>query len=248
MNEDNRSFCKLGFLLVLCAAGVCLARQSSSVPSVWWAPDLQLTSLSDVDQALTLPLTSDGKQASVTLRNDSQQKTVETCAQYLEAIDQGLYPANEQGSDTPFVNRCYALRYLKSAQQPHQSFIEANWGSDVLSRLPPFEVFAEASTAAKANEARQRHESWGQFDPTMSTLSRTANNVLFQNRHERWDLKIVALGDFNHDGVEDEVVIACNSRKTGSGGSCFPVVLTASAPGQVMTLISSPTPPYQVEF
>jgi hypothetical protein len=80
----------------------------------------------------------------------------------------------------------------------------------------------------------------------MKIVDRSARAVIFQNNTDRWHLEIVAQGDFNHDGFDDQVVIACDSKIKPGGGLCFPMVLTAYKPNQVMTLISSSSPPYNV--
>ncbi|MBV9266627.1 MAG: hypothetical protein JO061_10710 [Acidobacteriaceae bacterium] len=107
-------------------------------------------------------------------------------------------------------------------------------------------VYAESSVVAKANESRARHESWEQFDPQMKVVSRKDQDLQIQDDDDSWHLTIVVPGDFNHDGLEDEVVIACDSKRFGSGGLCLPLVLTASSPDNVMTLISSLSEPYKI--
>jgi hypothetical protein len=153
MNHISR-FIKDASVLVLCAIGICSASITTAKHSIWWTPDLGLASLTDVNSALSKPVFVNGEPASAVLVNDSQQKTVTTCSQYLDAIKQNMYAPNELGLDTPFINRCYALSYLESVQNADQSFIESTWADDALNRLPPFDIFVEASLAEKAAEAR----------------------------------------------------------------------------------------------
>ena len=239
------SFIKDASVLVVCAIGICSASTPTAETSVWWTPDIGLTSLTDLDSALSRPVLVNGKPVSAVLVNDSQQKTVTTCREFLDAINQNMYSPDERGLDFPFINRCYALSYLRSAQNSKQSFIESSWADDALNRLPPFLVFVEASLAQKADEARNRGESWGRFDPTMKIVDRSARVIVFQNDTDRWYLGVVAQGDFNHDGFADQVVIACDNKLRPGGGFCFPIVLTAYNPNQVMRLISSPSMPYK---
>ena len=134
----------------------------------------------------------------------------------------------------------------KSVQAARQNFLGSGWSEAVLGRLPPLVVYAENSVVAKADEARMRNESWEQFDPQMKVVSRTDRNLEIRDDQDAWDLTIVARGDFNRDGLEDQVVIACDIKRFGSGGLCLPLVLTASSPARVMTLISSLSEPYNI--
>jgi hypothetical protein len=233
-------------VLLVFATYTCAAFISKSTNSVWWTPKLYVLSLDEVDSALSKPVLTNGKPASVVLVNGANQKTVKTCSQYLDAIRQGMNYPYPNGMDFPFVERCYALMYLRSAQDSSKSFLASQWTEDVLDRLPPFRVGVESDLEAKADAARKRGESWKQFDPTMKVMERSAHHVMFQNETDRWSLDIVAQGDFNHDGYEDQVVIACDSGVTHGSGFCFPMVLTAYAPEKVMTLISAPAPPYNL--
>lgn len=242
------SFSNAALLLCLFAAGCGLATgQSISESSIWWAPYLQLASLSDVARALDQPIMDGGRPTNLTLVNAAgQSKTVRTCNEFLDAVDQKMGPANQSAPIYPFITHCYPLRYLKSVQTPRQNFLGGGWTVDALKRLPPFVVYAESSLVTKASEARAKGESWEQFDPQMKILSHTDQELAIEDGQDQWRLTIVARGDFNQDGLEDEVVLACDRVRGGSGGLCLPLVLTASSPQQVMTLISSFSEPYNI--
>ena len=243
----SRRLLRSASVLIVFAMGVCIASISATTNSVWWTPKLHLASLNDIGSALSQPVLVNGQPVTLMFANGANQKIVTTCSEYLEAIRQRMYPKNPRvGIDFPFVDRCYALMYLQSADVSSKSFLASRWTDDVLYRLPPFRVGVESDLEAKADAARKRGESWKQFDPTMKIVTRSARDVLFENKIDRWDLRIVAQGDFNHDGYEDYVVIACESGVTHGGGFCFPMVLTAYASNKVMTLISSPDEPYDL--
>jgi hypothetical protein len=214
---------------------------------VWWSPDLKLSSLSEVPEALSSPVTVGGKTVQVTLVNGSTKRAVQTCTEYLDAVAQKLAPMDDKGDDTPFVERCYPLNYLRGARSATKSFVQPRWGDDALQRLPPFDIFVEASLAAKADRARRRGESWQRFDPKMRVVSISDRNLILENATVRWSLELLAVADVNHDGLNDAIVIACDSMKTTGGGLCFPMVLTVSAPNTVYRLLSSSSPPYALK-
>jgi hypothetical protein len=70
---------------------------------------------------------------------------------------------------------------------------------------------------------------------------------VLQNDRERWNLEIVAQADLNHDGIQDEVVIVCNSKLSSGGGFCFPAVFTAYASDSVRVLLSAEAVPYALK-
>ena len=233
--------------LTLCALVSQAQTPTKAQQDIWWTPDLTLPSLAHVPEALSTPVTIGGKSIQVTLVNGSVKRTVHTCTDYLNAVAQTLAPMDDKGGDTAFVERCYPLQYLNAAQPATESFVGPTWGNDALQHLPPFDIFVEASLAAKADRARARGESWHNFDPTMKVVSISDRKLIIENETVRWSFDLVALADVNHDGLNDAVVIACDSKKTTGGGLCIPMVLTASAPNAVYRLVNSSSPPYALK-
>jgi hypothetical protein len=230
-----------------CAVATCVAAGPSDEGIIWWAPDLHLVSLADISKALSEPVLNKGNEVSAELSNGSESRTVRNCSEYLAAIDLKMFPSNELGFDTPFIERCYALRYLSHVSPAKESYIETTWSSSALKVLPPFDIFVEAAQEAKAAEARAAHESWAHYNQDLKVVELTPRTLTFQDSINRWVLTVVAEGDFNNDGFNDMLVIACNGKRTTGGGFCFPAVFTAYGPGQVMSLITSPSLPYHIQ-
>lgn len=234
------------FCVLIVVSLTAMADDSVGNGGIWWSPDLQLSSLVDLPAALSAPVTKEGQPVRLELRNGAAHKTVTNCSEYLEAVDLKMAPSNPLGLDTPYIERCYGLRSLQHAGKPTKDYLGAQWDADSLDRLPPLTVFVEASLSARAAQARAKGKSWKQYDPALSTITVKPKTLLLEDQGNRWFLSTVAKGDFNGDGRSDIVVIACDSKKTGGGGLCFPVVFTAYGPGKVMKLISSLSEPYKV--
>jgi hypothetical protein len=233
-------------LLLIFLAATVTAKGASSAGGVWWSPELHLASLADVPSALSEPVSKEGKEVSVQLSNGAQHKTVKNCSEYLKAVDLRMAPSNMLGLDTPFIQRCYALRVLQHVNEAKEDYLGGGWGPDALDRLPPFAIFVEASLSGKVSKARAMGKSWKQYDPALTIIDAKPLTLLFEDKSDRWLLSTVAKGDFNADGLSDELIIACDSKKGGSGGLCFPAVFTAYGSDKVMKLISSPSEPYKL--
>ena len=235
-------------VLSLTLAALLALAQGASKTSIapWWTVDLHLTTLLEIPEALSAPVLREGKPTQVTLVRGTRQRVASTCTGYLSAVAQKFAPYDDKGGETPFVERCYPLTYLRKAQAATESFVEPQWEPDALRRLPPFDIFAEASLAAKAAEARARGVSWHEYDPTMRVVSTSGRNLILENDTVRWSLALVSLADVNRDGLNDAVVIACDSKKTTGGGICFPMVLTVRRPGTAYRLLNVTSPPYRL--
>ncbi len=234
-------------LFLTLAASLGLAQTAWKTPAApWWTVDLHLTTLSEIPEALSAPILRGGKPTQVTLVRGTRQRVASTCKEYLSAVAQKFAPYDDKGGETPFVERCYPLTYLRRAQAATESFVEPHWGPDALRRLPPFDLFVEASLAARAAEARARGVSWQEYDPTMRVVSTSDRNLILENDTVRWSLALVSLADINRDGLNDAVVIACDSKKTTGGGICFPMVLTVRSPGAAYRLLNGTSPPYRL--
>jgi hypothetical protein len=138
---------------------------------MWWSPKLTLQSLADIDSQMLKPFPTNNGPSSLSLERGDQRITVHTCAEYLAATDRKMLPANELANDSPFITRCYALRYLRSPHAPTRSFLGSGWEEDVTHHFPPFRTCAEPALVGKADAARERGESWAAFDPEIRLVT-----------------------------------------------------------------------------
>jgi hypothetical protein len=226
---------------------------------IQWSPELRLSSLDNIGQALATLVVVRGEPKKVLLRKGGSlekisgsytwvggsTKETDNCNDYLAATAAGFRAADNSVDDGPFVERCYALLYLEHVQPARISYFDGGgWSQGSLNMLPPIVMGVERELEEKAAEARARGMSWRAYDPSLKVELIKPPFLYLEDDFESYYIEILAKGDFNGDGTEDWAVTICGHSHMGSFHGCFPAVITRLGPHQVASFLTSLVPPY----
>jgi hypothetical protein len=194
---------------VLCIAA-CAVLSGFSPPAkvwwekVWWAKELNLVNLSDIDAALGKPFDE-----RVNVVSGSNRASVGNCAEYLKYSDQGYKPASDfelrvlesLGAD------CRALALLKNAAPAKVSYLaDFRLDKSAPAQLPAqFAVSVSPQEVRSAAAAERAGKSWQQYQPELK-LNEGSTGLRVEAGGMRSDLQLYARGDFNGDGIEDLLI------------------------------------------
>jgi hypothetical protein len=154
---------------------------------------------------------------------------IQSCADYLRALKEGRDGA--QSADESFVAaECDPILLVLAAEPSRVSYVQGfKLDESALGLLP-------ASVSFIADEDKDKVErkglSWKRYHPKMKLLRKAFNEITVAEDDENGvNLRIMAFGDFNGDGVEDVLLSKENFEIEGHGRSYSAVILTRLSPG-----------------
>lgn len=224
------------------AVAALLLLGASGSSSVWWAPSLGLTDLSQANAALSEKV-SLPKGAELTLAKQGTTRNVSTCREYLEAKADGFGSMNNvaYGLESRFIDRCYVLRLLSRARPAHVNYFGAEeWTPAIAQALPPLLYQGlPRELARSAKEAEAQGERWTSFDRGLQFESEHGLELTAHDGNFTFSLDIAARGDFNGDGIEDFAVNGSANARKGTFRYFQCLVLTRLKPNGPVTVLSS---------
>jgi hypothetical protein len=233
-SSENRSRSLAIAALVLLGA--------SGASSVWWAPSLGLTNLSQANAALgekvSLP-----KGAELTLAKQGATRNVRTCKEYLNAKADGFGPMNNlaYALESRFIDRCSVLRLLTHARPAQVNYFGAEeWTPAIAQALPPllYQGFPR-ERARSAKRAAAEGERWTSFDRELQFKNDHGVDLTAYDDNFVFSLEIVARGDFNGDGIEDFAVNGSVNARKGTFRYFQFLVLTRLKPNGPVRVLPS---------
>jgi hypothetical protein len=171
---------------------------------IWWAKDLNLMNLSDIDQALGKPFDE-----RISVASGSNQAQVGNCFDYLKYSDAG-YKA-----DSDFQMRmleslgadCRALALLKDAAPARVSYLQDfRLDTSAPAMLPAqFAIIVSNEEQQSLAAAAHANKSWLEYQPKLKA-EQANGRLTVDAAGMRGVLRLYARGDFNGDGVEDLLI------------------------------------------
>jgi hypothetical protein len=235
-----------GVLLAIGALFLAKADTPAREIPIWWSPRLHLASTKDIPQLLHEPVAMAGNEPGL-LVMDKQQRTrrVFTCSQYLEATENGFFPATqyEEYMESFFVNRCYALRDLERARPATRSYVRHDrWPANALSEIPPL---LQTDVTPKLEKALTAEKSWRWFDPHVRVSIGDPDPLVLsaEDDFSSYGLEILASGDFSGGGFEELAVSGGVRSKEGTYFKSYYYILSRTrkdVPMQVLTEMMAP--------
>jgi hypothetical protein len=212
-------------------------------PKVAWSVNLHLRSTDDIPKRLREPEES----GPLALAKGKESLKVGNCAEYLNAVSAGFYPATNYDNkmSAQFVHDCFVLRDLQHARAATVSG-SYRLTKDSLTQLPPMLVPGAREVTDAAEQAEKRGESWKQFDPTLEAGRIDADSLTAEDKDTAYFLTIRAKGDFTGDGVEQIAVFASANGKHSTWSHAEYVILEPTSQGTLVRLTDR-SAPYRVK-
>ena len=164
--------------------------------------------------------------------------TARTWRQFARYTELGFEPADNADLQLSgwFIKTRGFIPFLEQAQPASKSFVrDLKLNRDLLSILPidlgP-QVSQEEIEAAQ--QAIHAGKSWRDFYP--DTKIRKHTRTMIQLEMNEWliYLRVVAYGDFDHDGCEDVLICVTHESIQGTWLTTFPVILTRRESGSML--------------
>lgn len=233
----------------LSSAAILLLLGASGSSSVWWAPSLGLTNLSQAKAALSEKV-SLPEGAELTLAKQGSTREVRTCKEYLDAKADGFGPMNNlaYGLESRFIDRCYVLRLLAHARPARVTYFGSDeWSPAIARALPPllYQGFPR-ELARSVTSAAAQGERWISSDRGLQFKNDHGLDLTAHDDNFDFSLEIIARGDFNGDGIEDFAVTGSANARKGSFRYFQFLVLTRLQPNGAVTVLSSYKPPFEI--
>lgn len=238
MQRNERFFRRSAIVLSLAALASFGWHGEAQVDgSASWSSGLRLKSLDDIPNKLREPVPIASPQEKLVLTNGKISRNIDTCEEYLNAVNAGFYPGNNfyVKMSAPFVYECYVLRDLQRAHSYTSDGFQG-WNKDSLTQLPPLLVGGSREVTDAAEEAEKQGENWQQYDPTLRLTKIDGNTLLDDDEFYEYSLEILAHADFNGDGVGDVAVYGCAQGKHSSWSLCEYFIFSQGSNGKLVRL------------
>lgn len=163
-----------------------------------------------------------------------QTRTVDNCAEFIKAVQEGFHTSNalDYDSEGYFLERCVPVWFLRRAWPSRKSYV-GDLRFDVaapLSLLPAeLDVLVSTDRDAEKQAAVARGDALLAFHPGLRMTKKDAITVEWAEPKPgtmEMTLKIMAFGDANHDGLEDVLFFQLGYNRAGSYRTYRPVVMT----------------------
>jgi hypothetical protein len=202
-----------------------------------WTEHIKLNSLDEIDNVLDNYVDEyAGREHALTLKNDQGDKhKVGTYRQYRALQDKGYYPATNWDIlyQFRFIRGCHTLEILKKAKPSKTSYIsDFNITDNPLEALPPtLDLINTSYEMEKAEEAIRQGKTWKEYDINATYTVKDAHSIHIETHEETYGgndiyITVQAWGDFNHDGIEDVLLLVEYFIKGATYRSCGHELLT----------------------
>ncbi len=223
-------------LLALAGAAPALA--------VRWTEHVDLQRREDIPRALEQEVRLPAGHA-LTLGEGDDVAAPRTCREYFAARQAGRGPANtyQITQEGFFIERCVPLRLLEQARSATGSHVAGfRFDGRALETLPAAVAGGFGDAYEEATAAGKR---WGEVPHTAlrsHVLSPTALDVdeldgPGGSAHWVTALRILAWADFDHDGLEDVLLLVSNRARRGTYRSYRHAILTRRGADQPLVLL-----------
>jgi hypothetical protein len=210
--------------------------------AICWAPELQLRTLTDIENRLARPWdyplevhSRYGRQKQTT----AQKPTLMTnCLSYFDLTTEGFEasPIKDQqdlGAD------CYALRALQQAVPAQHTYLsDFHLNEQAVNYLPPdLGLIISRDDVEKARSANAKGLSWRTVTPPSKVTVENNDTILVEGDGWHVRVKVMARGDFNRDGIEDLLVKTRGWLSEGSYEAVRLLLLTRTQAGGRLSLV-----------
>lgn len=198
-----------------------------------WTPDLGLHSLREIGTALhekeAHPLILVRRKDPAD--QDGEQRTVETCAAYLSAINDDFYPANnyEEAMASEYIAKCFSLQFLEQVNPAAHIGVIRKWPKGMLWSLPPLmcpEVDCDASKEDAWEAALKKATPWVKWDRKLRIEAANGTMVGLQDGSD-WSIGLTLLVQSGSRAGESKTtieqrfgILACVSIPKGTYHEC----------------------------
>ena len=210
---------------------------------VSWPTNLTLEQLKDLPvKELIHPETGiDGVAMS---KEDSTNYVVaRTWREFDRDTDLGFEPADNADLQMSgwFIKTRSFIPFLEKAQPSSTSFVHDLKMNRALLAILPIDLGPQVSNeeTEAAQKAIRKGKSWRDFYPETKIINHT--KTMFQLEVDDWMIyiRVLAYGDFNHDGYEDVLVSVTHEAIHGTWVNTFPAILTRNKPDTSLERIKS---------
>jgi hypothetical protein len=190
----------------------------ASTQSIWWAPVLELTSLSAIPQRLDRPFPDAFDvvaQVDGQLRND----VASNCSTALALMDEGYQPMSsvDGAAFKQAVAQCQVIKALAAARPATEGVAAFGLDEDALSALPPTLGPEPNPTDIQQREAATRAgQSWRAHDPEARVEASNAWQAKATGGDWTTELELLARADFDADGREDILILTLSYGTEGN--------------------------------
>jgi WD40 repeat protein len=218
----------------------CPALPTRPGPEPRWTAQVELASRAEIPARLARPFPRDARIAFYDHEHDpdaARRRVPRTCAEYLALFDGGRASAyggrNVVGAVASMLMvRCRTLALLAKARPARRSFLtDLRLDRDPLALLPPLPA---PSDAAEAERVRRERVTWAASDPRPKVRSRCPTRLMVTTPVDETDVEILALGDFDGDGLEDVLLlVSWDASRQGGAGSTTDLTLATRRAGDL---------------
>ncbi len=202
-------------------------------PSPRWTDLVALTSLAGVKARLA---------ARIRWPSGSEQprrRSPTSCKEFLALADEGkvdLVDATDEQILAELTLRCRPLALLGKARPSPRSHLRAlRLDRQPLTWLPPLNV----QSSSEVEKLKKQPRSWGSHDAEAKVSASCATRAVVTTSHDDTEVRLVALGDLDGDGIEDALLHVDNdlSRGGGSMRTRRLVLATRRRPGALLEVL-----------
>ncbi len=235
----KRSFVTIA---IVCATAFHMTAQSGQ--GLTWAPEIKLSQLKEIgSRLLATEETATGQPLTMARRIDSIRETrsINNCSGYLSAVGSGFYAASnfDAAQEYVFVRDCYILRDLKQATVPSVNYLPT-WSYELLSILPPILKWGVH------DEPENNQLGWSASVSGLRGTKLSADELSAEDDNGIFELKVVARGDFNGDGLADIAVVGEVEAKEGSYHRADYYIFTRCQSNGIIALVTESASPFAV--
>lgn len=156
--------------------------------------------------------------------------TARTWRQFARYTELGFEPADNADLQLSgwFVKDRGFIPFLEQAQPAKKSFVQSLRLNRELLAILPVDLGPQVSheEIEAAQKAMQAGKCWRDFYPETKIKKHTRTMIQVEVDGWRIYLRVLAYGDFDHDGCEDMLVSVTHESVRGSWLTTFPVILT----------------------
>ena len=212
-------------ILLACHFARAAAAAETEKYPIWWSPTLELESLDEIDERRLKrfwPEEYEGMDVFKDGDSKAESAVVENCVSLDRLLNEGFYPLYSLGSQIAMSlsATCTALDMLESARPAKDSFVrDFVMTEEALDYLPAMvNIAPNYDWMCRQYRANERRIPLSRFEAERNVQPKVLNDFKIEGRIEWWfyDVEILARADFNHDGLEDLLVIASVDATEGT--------------------------------